>query len=93
MGVMNVLTQAGDIVVEWNPEDKESVKKAKAEWDRLKGDGYEFYEPAETKGKRVKTFSAKRGRVIAAPGVRKPADKKASTRPKAMGGGPNATYR
>lgn len=91
MGMMNVLTPAGDIVVEWDADDPESVKKAKDEWDRLKADGYEFFESAEAKGKRIKRFSKKLGRVIAAPGVKSAEDKKAGTRTKAMAGGPNAS--
>jgi len=89
MGQMNILTQKGDIVIEWDADNAESVKKAKAEWKKLKADGYEFFEPVEAKGKRVKRFDKGLGRVIAAPGVKKPADKKKGTRPRAMGGGPN----
>lgn len=89
MNQMNVLTKAGDVVVEWQPDDEASVAKAKAEWDRLKKDGYEFFEPVESKGKRLSKFDAKRGRVIAAPGVQTAADKKAGKRGKAMAGGPN----
>jgi hypothetical protein len=90
MGRMHVLCPAGDIVVEWDPDDSESVEQAKSEWKRLKRDGYEFYEVAQAKGKRVKQFSKKRGKVIAAPGVKTESDKKAGTRRKAFGGGPNA---
>lgn len=90
MGEMKVMTQAGDITVSWDPDDADSVEKAKAEWDRLKKDGYEFYEVTESKGKRLKSFSKNKGKVIAAPGVKKAADKKAGTRRKANAGGPNA---
>lgn len=91
MGKMNVMGPEGDIIVEWDAADPDSVAKAKAEWDRLKKDGYEFFEPVESKGKRVKRFSKHLGRVIAAPGTKKAADKKAGTRRKAMAGGPNAS--
>jgi hypothetical protein len=89
MGVMNIICAAGDEIVEWDPNDDASVLKAKEEWDRLKAEGFEFFEPVEGKGKRVTRFSKNLGRVIAAPGVKKPTDKTQGTRPKAMAGGPN----
>lgn len=89
MGVMNVICASGDEVVEWDPDDSESVQKAKRKWDRLKAEGHEFFEPVQNKGKRVTRFSKNLGRVIAAPGVMKPSDKQTGKRPKAMAGGPN----
>lgn len=89
MGVMNVICAAGDEVIEWDPNDNESVLKAKAEWDRLKDEGYEFYESVTSRGKRVTRFSKGLGRVVAAPGIQKPSDKQKGTRQKAMAGGPN----
>jgi hypothetical protein len=86
---MNVMGPEGDIVIEWDADDAGSVKKARAEWKRLKEDGYEFFDPGD-KGRRVKRFSKKLGRVIAAPGVQTAKDKKEGTRKKAMSGGPNA---
>lgn len=88
MGQLNVMTNEGDIVIEWDADNPDSVKKAQAEWKKLKADGYEFFEPVESKGKRVTRFKKDLGRVIASPGVKKPADKKKGTRAKAMGGGP-----
>lgn len=90
MGKLVVLNEKGDITVEWDADDAESVKKAKDEFARLKKDGYEFFEAVETKGKRVTRFSKNLGKVIASPGVKKPEDKKTGKRGKAMGGGPNA---
>lgn len=89
MGTMRVLTQAGDVGVEWDPADKESVKQAKDEFARLKKEGYEFFEVAETKGKRVTRFNKNLGKVIASPGVQSAQDKTTGARPAAMGGGPN----
>lgn len=95
MGEMRVLTSAGDIVVEWDADDPASVAKAKAEWDRLKEDGYEFFKPVEAKGKRLTRWDAKAGRLIAAPGVQRKQDKpiapraRTETRKGAMAGGPN----
>ena len=88
MGELRVLNSQGDITVTWDPADSESCEKAKKEWDRLKADGYEFFEPVETKSKRVTRFSKKLGKVIAAPGAKTTVDKEQGTRPKAMGGGP-----
>lgn len=90
MGEMRVLNQSGDITVIWDEDDQESVDKAKAEYDRLKKDGYEFYEVAEAKGKRVKRWSKKHGKLIAAPGAQSATDKAKGKRGKAMSGGPNA---
>lgn len=89
MGEMRVLTERGDERVEWDPADAASVKKAKAEFARLKKDGYLFYEVKETPGKQIERFDKKLGRLIAAPGARSAADKKADARPRAMAGGPN----
>jgi predicted HAD superfamily phosphohydrolase YqeG len=89
MGQLNVMCDKGDKIVEWDENDPESVKRAESEWKKLKEKGYEFFEAVEAKGKRVKRFSKKLGKVIAAPGVKKPADKKRGTRQAAMAGGPN----
>jgi len=90
MGSIVALTNRGDEpIIEWNPEDPAEVKKAKAEWDRLKKEGFEFFEPQTTKGKRVTRFDKTLGRVIASPGVQSKADKKDGRRGKAMAGGPN----
>lgn len=90
MGEMRVLNQKGDVKVEWDADDAESVKKAKAEFTQLKKDGYRFYEVAETRGKQVDRFDKKLGKLIAAPGARSEADKRTGARPRAMAGGPNA---
>jgi hypothetical protein len=92
VGRMNVMTEAGDITVTWDPEDPVKVEQAKSEWDRLKKDGYEFFVPGEPKAKRVKRWDPSRAHVIAAPGVQSPAERKdpAHPRSRAMAGGPNA---
>lgn len=90
MNTMRVLNEKGDITVEWNPDDPESVAKARAEYDRLKEDGYEFYEVEEKKGKRVKRWDKNRSKIIAAPGVKTGKDKATGKRPKAQAGGPNS---
>lgn len=89
MGRMRVMSKAGDISVTWDPEDEESVKKAKAEYDRLKKDGYEFFEAEKKKGKRVKRWSKGLGEIIAAPGVASKAARKSGQAGSRMSGGPN----
>lgn len=86
MGVMKVMGTAGDTEIAWDPEDKASVEKAKEEFDRLKKEGYEFFEVAQTKGKQVKRFSKKAGKLIAAPRAAKSQAEKQGG--KALAGGP-----
>lgn len=88
MGQMRVLSQKGDINIEWDGDDPESVKKANEEFKKLKADGYEFFKVE--KGERVERFNKKLGKLIASPGVKTAEDKKTGKRGKAMGGGPNS---
>lgn len=88
MGQLNVMGPQGDITIEWDPDDPKSVERAKGEWKALKEQGFDFFESPG--GKQVKRFSKKLSKVVACPGVRKPADKKAGRRGKAMSGGPLA---
>lgn len=90
MGELVVLNETGDVKVEWDPADAESTAKAKAEFERLQGEGYLFYEVAEARGKQVKKFTKKAGKLLAAPGARSESDKRTEARPKAMAGGPVA---
>lgn len=94
MGTIHVLCEDGDISINWDPENEDSVKNAKTEFARLKTDGYELYAPGEEgqRGKRMQRFSKKTGTVIAAPGVQKPEDRTAGTRTRAMAGGPVAAF-
>lgn len=95
MGVIRVLSEEGDIRVEWDDNDKESVDKARAEFERLQADGYELYRASNNR--RVKTFNPGHHALIAAPGTkkeksaesRKAALKGTRARPAAMAGGPN----
>lgn len=91
MGEIRVLNEQGDVTVTWDPKDAESVKRAEAEFERLKADGYDFFTVVETKGKAIKKFDPTLERLIAAPGARKPAEQKRGHRPKAMAGGPVAS--
>lgn len=93
MGEMRVLTQKGDERLEWDPKDKKATAAAKSEFDRLKGEGYLFYEVTEARGKPVEEFSPKLGKILAAPGAATTADKATGARPAAMRGGPTAQAR
>lgn len=91
MGQMNVLCAQGDLTVEWRPEDRESVDKAKEEFKRLKEAGFVFYKPGKEPGERgaqVKRFAKTHERLIAVPGPASKADKVTGKRPKAARGGP-----
>jgi hypothetical protein len=90
MGEMRILTAEGDETLEWDPDDKESVKKASDRFLRLRKEGYEFFTVEQTKGKPVKRFDKRLGRVIAAPGGKTQADRETGTRSRAMAGGPTA---
>lgn len=92
MGSISVMSKKGDEkTVEWNPEDEASVKKAKAEYDDLKKKGYEFFEVEDAKGKRVKRWSKKLGKVIATPGVATKSQRTSGQTGSRMSGGPNAS--
>lgn len=88
MGTIVILTSRGDERLDWDPKDEASTRKAKAEFDRLRKEGYEFYEVAEARGKRVTRWDKKAGKLLAAPGAQSAADRRAGSRPRAMAGGP-----
>jgi hypothetical protein len=90
MGELRILNQRGDETIAWDPGNAKEVRAAKERFDALKKDGFEFYTVEETKGKRVERFSKTLGKVIAAPGGKKEADRASGTRGRAMGGGPTA---
>jgi hypothetical protein len=83
-----ILTSDGDETLTWDPVDQASTEQARAKFEELQKAGYEFFEAAETRGKRVTLFTPGLGRLIAAPGGRSAADKKAGKRERAMSGGP-----
>lgn len=83
MGRITVLNETGDERIEWDPTDAEATGRAEREFDRLKKEGYNIYEVAETKGRRVERFDPKVGRLVAAPGAGASA-----SRPRGMAGGP-----
>lgn len=95
MGRMHVTTQEGDIVIQWEVTNGESTERAHKEWNSLKAQGFEFFEPAQgdTPPKRVKRWNPDRGVVLAVPGVQKQAERKTGVRKEAMAGGPVAAER
>lgn len=88
MGIIRVLTSKGDEKIEWDPADKKATDAARAEFKRLKGEGYNFYEVSEARGKPVTRFDAKAGKLLAAPGAKSTRDRETRSRPAAMAGGP-----
>lgn len=91
MGELVILNQLGDEPITWDPDDKASVAAAYKQFQKLKKDGYQFYEVKESRGAPVRRFNKKAGRLIAAPGARSTADKEKGRRPAAMAGGPVAS--
>jgi hypothetical protein len=73
---MVVLNVEGHTTVTWNPEDEASVNAARAEFDRLCGEGYQAFEMdvitengvvVEEKGKRVRSFTPAVGKLMMVP--------------------------
>lgn len=95
MGEMKIMDRSGDVTIQWDVTDGESTAKAKKEWDALKASGFEFFVPMEgdKPPKRVQKWDPDRGTIIAAPGVKKPAERKTGTRSEAMAGGPTMAER
>lgn len=46
--VMEILDQSGHLTLSWNPEEPESVTKAREEFDRLRAAGYAFFSTPES---------------------------------------------
>lgn len=97
MGEMRIMGKQGDVKVQWDPNNSESVEKAEKEFDALREAGFEAYtDGLGTKKRRVKKFSPKAAVYVMAPGARTKVEKQAAqttgrraARPKAMAGGPN----
>lgn len=43
LNTMDVLGPTGHVTLEWNPNDKDAVREAEKEFERLKAAGYIFY--------------------------------------------------
>lgn len=90
MGSIQVMNETGDeTAIDWDPADDGQVAEAEKKWKELEDQGYEMFEAAETKGKRITKFKRELGRVLASPGVQSAGDKAAGRRGRASRGGPN----
>lgn len=87
MGSIAILNQRGDEKIEWNPANEAETAVAKEKFDKLKKDGYEFFETVDAKGKQVKRFKKGLGKLIAAPAAKQKAKGN-----RGMAGGPNITH-
>lgn len=73
MGQIRVMTpKDGDKSVTWDPENAESVKAAKDEFDKLKSDGHKLYKTKTTTtrtGEPVDEFDPSVGEYLAVPAM------------------------
>lgn len=88
MGELRIMGLRGDEKLEWDPSDEDQTKAAHERFKALRKNGFEAYEVADAKGKKIDRWNKNLGKVIMAPGARSPAQQKAGTRSKAMAGGP-----
>lgn len=79
--------QAGHISLEWDPDDRDSVKRAREEFDRLKQAGYAFYSTPDEKER--KRLQAKDGKYDVRPAMTRefqPRSRRTIARPPMRGG-------
>ena len=76
---MEVMDSNGHTTVTWDPENADSVRDAKREFDRLKRAGYQAFRMdtvsengvvVEEKGEQMTTFDPTAGRVLMVPQLR-----------------------
>jgi hypothetical protein len=77
--VMDVMDPSGHTTVTWDPENADSVRDAKREFDRLKREGYQAFRMdvvtengvvVEQKGAQMDRFDPTAGRVLMVPHLR-----------------------
>lgn len=77
--VMHVMDSSGDTTITWNPENADSVRDAKREFDALRGRGYQAFRMnvvtengvvVEEKGERIDRFDETAGKVMMVPQLR-----------------------
>jgi hypothetical protein len=77
--VMNVMDSSGHTTVTWNPENADSVRDAKREFDALRRQGYQAFRMnvvsengvvVEEKGERIDRFDETAGKVMMVPQLR-----------------------
>lgn len=58
---MEVLDPSGHVQLVWDPENPESVKKAEAEYEKLKEAGFAFFASASVDADKVEEFDPAHG--------------------------------
>jgi hypothetical protein len=58
---MEVLDPSGHVTLQWDPDDPESVKKAEAEFERLRAAGFAFFASASVDADEVDELDANVG--------------------------------
>lgn len=68
MGVLEVLGNGGDIKIEWDADDEQSIEQARAEFDVIKGKGLRIMRIQDDGStEAVDTFDPTEGRYVAIP--------------------------
>lgn len=57
--VLEVLDPSGHVTLEWDPSDPESVKRAEAEFNRMRESGFTFFTTASPDADEVKRLTKK----------------------------------
>lgn len=58
---MEVLDPSGHVTLQWDPDDPGSVKKAEAEFERMRGAGFAFFTSASVDADKVEEIDASVG--------------------------------
>lgn len=71
MGEMSILNASGDTKVIWDPKNEDEVEAAEAQFDTLMDKGFTAYKVKKDgkKGKVIKEFDPKAGKIIMVPVV------------------------
>jgi hypothetical protein len=73
--VMNIMDHTGHTTVTWDPENENSVRDARREFDRLRASGHSAFRMTavgadvvvEEKGERIETFDPEAGKLLMVP--------------------------
>lgn len=60
---LEVLSSAGHVTLQWDPDDPGSVKKAEAEFERMRQAGFAFFTSASVDADKVDELDASAGSV------------------------------
>lgn len=71
MGTMAILGKEGDTKVIWSPEDEDEVDAAETQFDSLLEKGFKAFNVSKdgSKGKEIKKFNPKAGKIIMVPAL------------------------